>query len=1095
MSTAPVQDDTPIIAPADVHQALLWLRQANPLWNSSLIQLAQLRRKLREERIELRRDSLEWALGKVLEAHIRSELTLLRGNSVPDAAPQLSQERQYLAEDFSADSVLREAWSSLYYRYISAFAPQVQEMAKLAGVSERHIRRRLARGYLALAERMTVSEREAVRAVEGLAGAPLPERVVTQDLTFAAPATASPPGAIRLTAARSTPPAAFATLLAAVRDAETVARIAPDDLQAALRYAPNDLAEYRLSRIATWSQPRHRLDERFVGLSLWLDQGENAQPGSRWRPEARRFDGLDKVLADRDEAALVLLGAPGTGKSTLLRRLELDTAIAGLQGDEKPITFFASLSQYPGGEPADWLTDLWHARYPALPDLGTMLAEGRMLLLLDGLNEMPHDSPATFRSQVQRWRNFLSQQVAARPGNRAVLSCRTLDYSAPISGPQMRVPQLRIEPLSEAQIRLFLHAHNPACAEALWAALAGSSLRSVFRTPFVLRLLVEQVDADGEVPQGRAALFTGLVRRALARELERNSDQLASEVLLTARDRRRMTQLAAWASPFALPEDGLLFGRLAELALQFQLLGGAAGGAPRLPYEAARALIEDAHADEVLAAGAALGLVEEDLFTDEIGYTHQLFQEYFAARVFARNPEFGYLRSAWQSDDVSPPLEETLVTLGSGDSLPGLPSTGWEEVGRLAAAMAPHPGDFLVALATVNLPLAGVVAADAEVGIGTARCDDLRQRLVARLGDDAADLRARIAAGLALGVLGDPRLQGLDGPDGPYLLPRIVEIPAGNYPVGSDDGIAADESPAHHVSLAAFKIAQMPVTNAEWAFFVSGGGYDDQRWWDTPAAAAWQRGEGTAAGNRWSDAYWRRQYLADPDLLAHRHNTGRLTARQMEDWLKRLALGGAAFEADLAERWPDQRYREPAFWHDEAFNNPAQPVTGISWFEARAYCRWLAVQSSLAIRLPSEAEWEAAARGSLGRRFAWGEAFEVSQCNTAECRIGQPTPVGIYPAAATPEGLLDMTGNVYEWTSSLYGRDPYSPDFAYPYDPSDGREDPAAPSEVLRVARGGSWAFDHAMARAANRGPAHPALRSDVGLRVVVGEEHGVERS
>jgi formylglycine-generating enzyme required for sulfatase activity len=296
--------------------------------------------------------------------------------------------------------------------------------------------------------------------------------------------------------------------------------------------------------------------------------------------------------------------------------------------------------------------------------------------------------------------------------------------------------------------------------------------------------------------------------------------------------------------------------------------------------------------------------------------------------------------------------------------------------------------------------------------------------------------------------------------------------------------------PRHEVALATFRIGRFPVTNAEWACFMEAGGYDDERWWDTAAGRAWRSGEGTAEGARGNNRVWWRRLRDRPALLEEMIEQGRLLEEAAERWRRWVALDEKAFEAELAVKWPGGRQTEPMYWQDGRLNNPSQPVVGICWYEMRAYANWLAAQTGEAYRLPTEVEWEAAARGGAGRTYAWGDEYDASRGNVRETRLRRTTPVGVFVEGDTPEGVSDLTGNVVEWTSSAFGNweeDPegLDPSYRYPYDGSDGREDAETGPEIARVARGGSWDRDPEGARAAARDSVQPVVRDlDLGGRL-----------
>ena len=203
--------------------------------------------------------------------------------------------------------------------------------------------------------------------------------------------------------------------------------------------------------------------------------------------------------------------------------------------------------------------------------------------------------------------------------------------------------------------------------------------------------------------------------------------------------------------------------------------------------------------------------------------------------------------------------------------------------------------------------------------------------------------------------------------------PDMVSIPAGAFIMGRDDG-PADEKPAHAVTLAAFRMDRLPVTNRQFAEFLN------------------------ATGPATPDSM-RRYDHDDPDARIHHVN--------------------GAWRADAG------------YEH--------HPAVEVSWVGARDYCTWRNA------RLPTEAEWEKAARGTDRRRYPWGNAAPDATRARHAAAFNATAAVTDHPAGASPYGVLDMAGNAWAWVSSAYR--------AYPYRADDGREDPAP--GPIRGTRGG----------------------------------------
>jgi len=188
----------------------------------------------------------------------------------------------------------------------------------------------------------------------------------------------------------------------------------------------------------------------------------------------------------------------------------------------------------------------------------------------------------------------------------------------------------------------------------------------------------------------------------------------------------------------------------------------------------------------------------------------------------------------------------------------------------------------------------------------------------------------------------------------------------------------------------------------------------------------------------------------------------------------------AAFQvtnADYARFLSPTGHRQPLHWHDPLFNAPAQPVVAVSWFDAVAYCEWLSARTARRYRLPTEAEWERAARGGVeGLAYPWGDASpEKGLPDYAQRWRTGPEPVGLYPPSAF--GLFNFGDNVHEWCADWFAAGYYSV--------SPDRNPPGPTDSVRRSSRGGSWRHHIKASRCAARSSIPPEFQyADYGFRL-----------
>jgi formylglycine-generating enzyme required for sulfatase activity len=742
------------------------------------------------------------------------------------------------------------------------------------------------------------------------------------------------------------------------------------------------------------------LEKLRQGQKIDLHRANRLPESDEERKNSTPLPAWDAVLAT---PRVVLLGEPGAGKSTFVRKLVGIQAAVQL-GQCSPLSRVA-----PELIPVlvvlrEWVPVLRNLNLDALPDtqknetlraafksyldselrrlnavdfsphLWQAVEAGQVLLVLDGLDEVPQD----LRKRV---RHAMGALIAGFQLKRVILTCRIRSYSGEAVFPNLPVFTLR--GFDKEQIGHFVQAWYNAQAEKgqvrgekeerirdLTAAATSADLREIASNPMMLTSMALIHQKEVGLPKQRVRLY-----------------KLVVEILAQCWQKHKHGQLGDFLS-----DSNRLLPALEHLAYAAHSAGQGQNGAADLLRKDAIAILESPdHLGGPGPAGEFLDYVDQragllkgnggDLQTPtSYSFPHRTFQEYLAGCYLVRGRSGSAAREiarhAAQGDTWT-----LAVQLGAEELLYNRRSP--EDMLDLAYQLCPTPtptGEPAQRAALWSGLIATIAGAekisadhDSPNG-GPAYLERLRVALVHILGSDLPP-RERAEAGRVMGRLGDPRIEVMT-----CEAMEFCHVPEGEFIFGEGKGQKT-------LSLPEFWIGKNPITQAQFGQFVQAGGYTQTKYWT---------------------------------------------------------------EAIKADAWKESgfRGRTAPFDYGEPRNLPNHPVIGVSWYEALAFTRWLNEQmgawakrkngplwqglitGKLQIALPNEEQWEKAARGPAVARqkprdYPWVGKFDPNKANTYETGISTTTAVGCFPKGESPLGAQDLSGNVWEGTSSPYRKSTY----------------------------------------------------------------------
>ncbi len=860
------------------------------------------------------------------------------------------------------------------------------------------------------------------------------------------------------------------------------------------------LEEIYIPARARIETPEGETTQAVVATGRPLPEEDRKALGERMGPPRP----VESLLADH--AGLVVLGDPGSGKTSFLKHLAVLHGTSRGPSSRLPVYLpLAAYAEHLGqsarnGTSPKPLQDFIALHHEAddIADLLEMaLSKGRALLLLDGLDETRDQ--ALRRRLVEAVVTFF--QKWREQGNQFVITSRIVGYAAV----RPNVPGLEecwLSDFDDADIEAFAERWTRAVErrergegnvaylqaqarqrELLNAVAVNPGVRRLAASPILLTILALMQKAGERLPDRRAKLYDRCLETML-------STWNASKGVTPFQEASQpVTQTLKVLAPLALwmhtAHDGygLVPKQRLESQLQDILLRRKGHPVPAQAPDPARVEAEEAAADFMKDVHGQCSLLLERA-PGRYGFLHQSFQDYLAGVGLvmlenerrpsrpARKPA-----EALGQAGVIEAMRERLAAPQSADDWrePLLLAVGYVGLVHVREEFAAAMLRGWMNAGAGGLLLAGEAVADLGAeAVGSACFQDVLHQL-RRLRDQRdAPARSRADAARWIGHLGDdrpgvgvlPRKAGSTPPMRPDFAwcgpdpkdPRIP-FPAGTFLMGGDPkAIQSSKEPFEcHRVRSPFMIARFPVTVRQFRAFVEDGGYANAAYWPG-AAQAWLNGE----AKDWEWYY---------PILRERYLKRRFPIRHPEDFT-------------------------------QPFQAPNSPRVGVSWFEADAYVRWLrerfhpeewGLGPGWQPMLPSEAEWELAARWDgrgTQRALPWAAAGSdetlVGHCNFSGAGVERTSAVGLFsPEGDAYCGAADMVGNVWEWCRDPW-RDMTTEEALRQYD---GQAEPAEPSRDKhpRVLRGGSWFYvDPGLLRCAARLGGVPGdSYGGIGFRVV----------
>jgi len=754
----------------------------------------------------------------------------------------------------------------------------------------------------------------------------------------------------------------------------------------------------------------------------------------------------------RNNSGIVLLGDPGAGKSTIIKYLALKLAspepliIANIDIDYLPIIL--PIAAYATALEKDeeisiisflsiYCVKIRNMNFDVSSLIETKLESGKALVLLDGLDEV--SSVNTRGIIVNRVRDFFNWYKGN--GNKFIITSRVVGYrESPIIADELshyvvldfnrkeieifvskwiNAFEEQANGINQANVKII----NTQKEKLISDIYSNDRVENLASNPLLITVLALIHRQGIELPRRRVELYEIYLKTLInSWARARNLDGKPIGPMDEVEAVKLLAPIAYWMhleKRMGTAEEEELNKMIKEYYATKKELS-----------------IEKAEAEAVkfLDGIKKYSGILTERGIKEIGFIHLTFEEYLAGREIIFQGQLDKHKSLEIiKRHLFDPLWNEVIQLAVG-------YTGIIAKEENAAALMIN-GIVDVETNQVNLGKNIIIAANClrdigKEGVGIKCWNNVKNHITKLVGSEEASEPTRWQAGELLNFLGDTRLESDES-----LVPHMIDVKGGKFIMGTEETAIAEY-------VEEIKKVDPPI------------------------------------GQEWVTDYWIKTLLSESPQHDNEVESFRVSKFQITNSQYKLFIDD---NPDVEVPYDTTELAQIFNWSKDTRSFPRKlgnhPVVLINWLQAHKYCNWLTKKTGRKFRLPTEAEWEYAARGSKGIIYPWGDDWMLNHANTLENGGKSTVSVGCYPKGKSVHGLWDITGQVWEWTSTAWGKSWQDESFKYPY-VFDQREVFDLQNE--RIVRGGAWDDVSIFARCASRGPNKVDFKSHyIGFRIV----------